>query len=159
MAAGYEPMFDLEDQLTLDPCDFLVAYGPNHVATGKATYTNINVYSQQAMFPLATIYSDKFPGSVEPYQAYLGAEFPAGLMYAVQLARPSDCRFEVCLKLNDPPIPCQPRCDTLPCPQLQFDSGTLLGVYFRNYLEPPTGVGPAASEILYDQLIKFSRNN
>jgi hypothetical protein len=30
-------------------------------------------------------------------------------------------------------------------------------VFIRNYLEPPTRVGPAAGELLYDQVIKFSR--
>jgi hypothetical protein len=37
-----------------------------------------------------------------------------------------------------------------------LDSDTQLGIFFRNYLEPPTRVGPAASELLYDQVIKFS---
>jgi hypothetical protein len=76
--AGYMPIFDLgnaEDELTLGENDFLVVYGPKHVATGKATYTNINVYaSEKVMFSMASAYSDSFEGSAEEY---LGLNDPA----------------------------------------------------------------------------------
>jgi hypothetical protein len=160
--AGYLPLWDLEDELTLGPNDVLVAYGPKHVATGKATYTNINVYaSDQVMLSLAAAYDDSFGGSAEQY---LGHHDPAaGLLYVQKFAYPGGCSGNHCLPLEVPPGknggPCTPWCDPDPqktCPSFILDSSAKLAVYFRNYLEPPTRVGAAAGELLYDQVIKFS---
>ncbi len=161
--AGYLPIWDLgkpEDELTLAENEFLVAYGPKHVATGKATYTNINVYaSEKVMFSMASAYNDSFDGSAE---AYLGAaDSAAGLLYVQKFAYPGHCSGDHCLPLEIPPrsdgSPCTPWCLTHPdCPPFVLDSSTKLGVFFRNYLEPPTRVGAAAGELLYDQVIKFS---
>jgi hypothetical protein len=156
--AGHMPIWDLgdpEDELTLGENDFLVVYGPKHVATGKATYTNINVYaSEKVMFSMASAFSDSLEDSAEEY---LGADDPAaGLMYVHKFAYPGHCSGTHCLPLEVPPG-CTPWCETYPsCPPFLLDSSTKLGLFIRNYLEPPTGVGPAAGELLYDQVIKFS---
>ena len=157
LAAGYMPLWDLgnpEDELTLGENDFLVVYGPKHVATGKATYTNINVYaSDKVMFSMASAYSDSFDGSAEEYLS----DPDAGLLYAFKFAYPDHCSGNYCLPLEVPPD-CTPWCETHPsCPPFVLDSSTKLGLFIRNYLEPPTRVGPAAGELVYDQVIKFSR--
>jgi hypothetical protein len=157
LGAGYLPMWDLgnpEDELTLGEDDFLVVYGPKHVATGKATYTNINVYaSEKVMFSMASAYSDSFEGSAEEYLS----DPDASLMYVHKFAYPGHCSGTHCLPLDVPPD-CTPWCETHPsCAPFVLDSSTKLGVFIRNYLEPPTRVGPAAGELLYDQVIKFSR--
>lgn len=156
--AGYLPIWDLgnpEDELTLGENDFLVVYGPKHVATGKATYTNINVYaSEKVMFSMASAYDDSFEGSAEEY---LGLDDPAaGVMYVHKFTYPGHCSGNHCLPLEVPPG-CTPWCPTYPsCPPFILDSSTKLGLFLRNYLEPPTAVGAAAGELLYDQVIKFS---
>ena len=155
LGAGYLPMWDLgktEDELTLGENDFLVVYGPRHVATGKATYTNINVYaSEKVMLSMASAYSDSFEGSAEEYLD----DPAAGQMYVQRFAYPGHCTGAHCLPL-EVPTGCTPWCQTPPCPPFVLDSSTKLGLALRNYLEPPTRVGPAAGELLYDQVIKFS---
>jgi hypothetical protein len=61
--------------------DFLIAYGLNHVALGKGTYTNVNVYgSETAKLALGSVFSPDLKGSAYPY---LGPGDPAAdLMYA-----------------------------------------------------------------------------
>lgn len=154
MLAGYMPIWDLEDNLTLGDNDFLVLYGTRHVSTGKATYTNINVYaSEKVMISLASVYSDSFDRSTDEY---LGQDDPAAaLMYAYKFVRNGSCSGEFCKNL-DIPDSCTPWCDSPPCPEFRLQSDTKLGVFFRNYLEPATRVGAAPTELLYDQVIRFS---
>ena len=132
-------------QITLAADEFLMIYGPNHVATGKATYMNINVYaSETAKLTLGTIDDRNFTNN--PARPYLPAGDPAAnRMYAYKISR-SGVAEPNCLQLSAPPG----------CTRLKLDSSTLLGVFTRTYLEPATGVGPAPSEILYDRVIKFS---
>jgi len=154
MASGYMPIWDLEDDLTLGDNDFLVVYGPRHVSTGKATYTNINVYaSEKIMLSLASVYSDSFDRST--YE-YLGQDDPAAdLMYSYKFVRSGSCSGDFC-KTLDVPDGCTPWCSSKPCPEFKLQSDTKLGLFMRNYLEPSTRVGPAPTELLYDQVIKFS---
>lgn len=130
--------------ITLDDGEFLMVYGPNHVATGKATYTNMNVYaSETAKLTLGAIDDRDFPDTAS---SYLPAGDPsAKMMYAYKISR--ECKGEAnCLELAVPDG----------CTRLTLDSSTLLGVFIRMYLEPATKVGPALPEILYDRIIKFS---
>lgn len=157
LGAGYLPIWDLgspEDVLTLGEDDFLVVYGPKHVASGKVTYSNINVYaSENVMFSMASVFSDSFEGSAEEYLS----DPAAGLMYVQKFAYPGHCSGTHCQTLEVPPD-CTPWCESHPsCPPFVLDSSTKLGVFIRNYLEPPTSAGPAAGELVYDQVIKFSR--
>ncbi len=74
------PEFD-DIQITLDDDEFLMVYGVNHVATGKATYMNINVYgSYTGKLTLGGLDDSQFHGTASPY---LPAGDPAAdLMYA-----------------------------------------------------------------------------
>jgi hypothetical protein len=146
LTAGWYPDGGSTDRVTLADDEFLLLYGPNHVATGKATYMNIGVYaSETAKLTLGTIddrnFTDK--GTATPYLS--PGDPDADLMYVYKISR--DCGGEAnCLQLSPPQG----------CPRLTLDSSTLLAIFPRIYLEPATKVGPALPEILYDRLIKFS---
>lgn len=138
------PGYDSVNQIRLADGEFLMVYGANHFATGKATYMNTNVYaSETAKLTLGAIDDRDFPDTARPY---LPAGDPAAdLMYAYKISR--NCGGETnCLQLSAPQD----------CARLTLDSSTLLGVFTRMYLEPATKIGPALPEILYDRVIKFS---
>ncbi len=138
------PEYDPINKITLADNEFLIIYGANHVATGKATYMNTNVYaSEDAKLTLGGVDDRKFSDSARPY---LPAGDPAAdLMYAYKISR--NCGGETnCLQLSVPEG----------CTRLALDSSTLLGIFTRIYLEPATEIGPAMPEILYDRIIKFS---
>lgn len=138
------PEYDPINDIRLDDGEFLVLYGVNHVATGKATYMNTNVYaSETAQLTLGAIDDRGFFDTATPY---LPAGDPAAdLLYAYKVSR-SCGDEENCLQLAVPDG----------CTRLTLDSSTLLGVFTRIYLEPATDVGPAMPEILYDRVLKFS---
>lgn len=151
LGAGGLPEFDVNDPLTLREDEFLIAYGPKHVATGKAIYTNINVYASDPQLPVGSVFYDKFEGSADAYVP--GAD----RLYVYKIKR--HCNGEpYCLELTPPPYqPCTPWCGTSSdCPPFALGDDTRLGVIWRNYVEPQTNVGAAFTEVLYDRLIKFS---
>ena len=66
--AGYIPEFGTNDMITLADDEFLMVYGVNHVATGKATYMSINVYSSdEGKLSIGTALDDQFMGTATPY--------------------------------------------------------------------------------------------
>jgi hypothetical protein len=138
------PEYDKNNEIRLADGEYLMVYGINHVARGKATYMNTNVYaSETAKLTLGAIDDRAFPGTANPY---LPAGDPAAdLMYVYKISR--KCGGENnCLELAAPEG----------CTRLTLDSNTLLGVFTRIYLEPATRIGPAMPEMLYDRIIKFS---
>jgi hypothetical protein len=143
VAGGYLPEWGLNGQVTLADDEYLMLYGVNHVATGKTSYHSFNVYeSEVGKVPIGSADDRVFPGTATPY---LPPGDPAGnLMYAFKVSR--NCGQE-------------PNCVQLAianCSRLTIGPNTVLGVFFRMYLEPATKVGPAMPEILYDRIIKFS---
>ncbi len=129
-------------KLTLGEGEFLILYGVNHVASGKATYMNVNVYADEtARLTVAHIDDRKLLGTARAYFED-PADPAADVMYVYKVSRSCDG---------------EPRCLELStCGLLTLDSKTLLGIFTRIYLEPATKVGPAMSEILYDRALKFS---
>ncbi|MBI5480279.1 MAG: hypothetical protein HY906_15550 [Deltaproteobacteria bacterium] len=117
--------------------DFVVVYGVNHQATGKATYSNFALYEVRRLFGVAAASSRDFAGSAAEY---LPGHPLADRLYAWRLRR--DCTGDPgCLPI------------ALECPGLPADE---LGVVaFRAYLEPGTGTGPAPSELILDRVIRF----
>jgi hypothetical protein len=149
LSAGYLPEYGSLDEFTLADGEFLVVYGPNHVATGKATYMSVNAYaSETAKLSIGQVFDTSLAGTAGDY---LPAGDPdAGLLYAYRIAR--DCAgHSNCLELSadDYNTADHPTCVTV-------NAETVLGVIFRMYLEPATNVGPAMPEMLYDRVIKFS---
>jgi hypothetical protein len=140
--AGFMPEYGLTNRITLADDEFLMVYGVNHVATGKASYHSVNIYeSEVGKVPLGAADDRVFSGTAAPY---LNGDPAADLMYAFKVSR--NCGQE-------------PNCVTLGienCPRVTITSNTVLGLAFRMYLQPETKVGAAMPEILYDRVIKFS---
>ena len=119
--------------------DFVVAYGANHAATGKATYSNANLYERCAECGLYSAGNAEMKGSAA---AWLPANSRnASKMYAHMFSR----------ACNDLPTCTTVTADTCPA----MDNGMYLG--FRAYYEPETMVGPAHRELLWDRAILFTR--
>ncbi len=129
------------DTLTLGdtPDEFVIAYGINHAAAGKATYANCNFYGEKGWNGVAGIYSTEYVGSAEPY---LPDNPLAKYLYVCKFVR--NCNSEK-------------SCVTVPTGPGAFgvglDEAAFIG--FRAYLEPSTKVGPINTELVYDEVIKF----
>lgn len=127
------------------PEEFVVAYGVNHAATGKATYANANIYGEQAWNGVAGLRSADYAGSAD---AYLPGHPYAEYLYVVEFARPSRVHAtQAGVPLITVPTGPEAR-------GIALEDEAFLG--FRAYLEPFTNIGPAYTEILYDQVIRFS---
>ena len=149
LGAGYMEEFGLDDDLKLADGEFLIAYGLDHVATGKATYINVNGYdSGPPKMALGSAYPVDLKDSA--YQ-YLELSDPAGeLTYALKISRHCGTDEPFCLPLW---IPDGCTHDGEP---VVLNATTPLAIGFRLYLEPGTRIGPAYAEIVYDQIIKFT---
>ena len=143
LVGGYMPEYQSNDEITLDSGEFLMIYGANHVATGKGTYHNFNVYeSKVGKVPLGSADDRTFAGTASRYLPQDPAA--AKLLYAYKVAR--DCNGEnncVTLGIEN-------------CSRVTVGKDTVLGMIFRVYLEPATKVGAAMPEVLYDRVMKFS---
>lgn len=131
-----EAAFTLPD----DPNEFIIVYGVNHEAAGKATYSNCAVYGLQYLNGVASVDSRAYEGSAEDY---LPGHPKARYLYAWKMARKSNG---------------DPHCVEVPAgPQrygISLDDKLI--VFFRTYLEEATKVGPAHNELVTDRVIKFS---
>src|SRR5512137_458923 len=123
-----------------DTDEFIIVYGVNHVATGKATYSNFAIYGTDAWNGVKAITNEDFNGSAE---AYLPGNPNAKYFYVYKLAR--HCGGD-------------PYCYEVPTGPgaygLGLDQPLMIG--WRIYLEKATKTGPSYSEIMYDRAIKFS---
>jgi hypothetical protein len=141
---GYATSDPASTDLTLEDDEFLMVYGVNHVATGKATYMNLNFYAdKKAALFVGSLSDNKFPAAAS---FYLPGDPAVDVMYAYKVSRNCNEGEAYCLPLSVPEG----------CTRLTLDSSTVLTVFDRIYLEPATKVGPAMPEILYDRVIKFS---
>jgi hypothetical protein len=155
-------------RFTLADGEFIVAYGVNHAASGKALYGNAVLYAMdpadnpnfmfepnladgdiwRAYAGLASANSEEdMQGSTAAFLA--GGGIPVNedgedVLYAHKYARACDPNDPVtCTAI--PASPCEER-----MPQNEFI------VAFRAYVEPETKVGPAYNELIYDRVIKFT---
>ncbi len=144
---GYLPEFGTRHVIKLQDDEFLMAFGANHVATKKATYMNINVYSGEAKdgkLSLGAVDDSRLLGTAA---AHLEGD-EADLMYAYKISR--NCGGEPnCLQVPSKDL-------ELGCPRLKVGRDTVLGIIVRTYLEPATKVGAVMPEVLYDRVLKFS---
>jgi hypothetical protein len=139
-------MTDVPNQdLVLKTGEFYVAYGVNHKASGKATYSNVSILGWNKKSSPAMISDDDMVGSASSYLGLSPDDPTANLLYAYVVARPGSC-------VGDPKF----------CREVGYDctSGVAdqepLALVFRAYLEPETKVGPAYCEIVIDRIIKFT---
>lgn len=123
-----------------DPNEMVVVYGVNHVASGKATYTNCNFYGKAAWNGVAGIYNYQYEGSAEEY---LPDNPLAKDLYVCIFLRSGSS------EKNLISVPVGPKAHGV-----RLDEPAFIG--FRAYLEPSTKVGPLNTELIYDRVIKFN---
>ncbi|MBU2548249.1 MAG: hypothetical protein KKB20_07570 [Proteobacteria bacterium] len=141
-------------KLADNPGEFVIVYGVNHAASGKAVYANFNLYGAtpvpgqepvkgvvtEEMLGVGCVHDAQWPGSAE---IYIPGHPMARYLYAWKVSR--QCADDPhCLKAQKP----VPDCD-----RLRMED---LFIGFRAYLEPETRTGPAWGELLYDRAVKFS---
>ena len=123
-----------------DPNEFIIVYGVNHVATGKATYQNFVPYGADAFNGVGMIKDVDFNGTA---QEYLPDNPNSKYLYVYKIARHSNG---------------DPHCYEVPTGPGDYGIGLdqPLKIGWRLYLEKATKTGTSYSEILYDRAIKFS---
>lgn len=124
--------------------DFVVVYGVNHVAAGKATYANTVLYARPRLNGIVSLYDSMYGDSAAEYLP--GAD--SSKYYVLKMARTAlDSHTAVIPYSTDNP-------------NGRFygaDNGTQLLIAYRAYVEPETGVGPSYYEIVYDRAIVFHK--
>jgi hypothetical protein len=124
--------------LSSDPNEFIIVYGVNHVATGKATYSNVVPYGSDGWNGVGAITDLDLKGTA---QAYLPHNPKAKYLYVYKVAR--DCNGD-------------PNCfEVSTGGDYGIDLAQPLLIGWRLYLEKVTKTGPSYDEIVYDKAIKF----
>jgi hypothetical protein len=122
-----------------DTNEFIIVYGINHVATGKATYSNFAIYGADIWNGIKAITDVDFNGTAEEY---LPDNPNAKYLYVYKIARNCDG---------------DPHCYAVPTGPggygIRLDQPLFIG--FRIYHEKATKTAPSYSEIIYDRAIKF----
>jgi hypothetical protein len=120
-----------------DPEDFVIAYGVNHQATGKAAYSNAILFGTDNDDPAALVDSSMMVGSARDY---LGDHPDVDLLFAWTFSRNCDGAVH-CSQVE------------AACPGMGMaEPGA---IHFRAYLDPETGTHPLASETILDGAIRF----
>jgi hypothetical protein len=130
---------DSEVTLNNSTNEFLIVYGVNHVATGKAMYSNCVVYGADGWNGVGAVTDLDLNGTA---QAYLPDNPNAKYLYVYKVARNRNG---------------DPHCLEVPTGPGAYGIGldqTLL-IGWRLYLEKATKTGPSYTEIVYDKAIKF----
>lgn len=126
--------------LSNNSSDFVIVYGINHAAIGKALYSNFNIYGVKNINGVAGVNSDQLSGSADEY---LPGNPIAKYLYVWKVAR--HCNEDShCLEVPY----------GVGAYGIDLNQTALMG--FRAYVEPQTKVGPSYTEIVYDRVIKFS---
>jgi hypothetical protein len=133
--------------------EFVIVYGVNHQATGKATYASFSLYADAVKwFGIGTRTSNLFADSA---RQYLGPDDPdADMLYAFKVARDCPEGEEYCMEPTGPEEFTDPWGVPYSCPDLVLDEDEMFFI-FRSYMEPATKVSPDDNELLYDQAIYF----
>lgn len=140
------PDFNLPDG------SFLMAYGANHVVTGKATYTSASLYADaKATVNLASKDHAELWGSARDF---IGDQPNADEFYASAFTRAGNSG------------PTGPHVTTLDATGIDYCSSnygtnmevetSTVSVVTRIYMEPATKTRPALSELLLDRLLLFT---
>jgi hypothetical protein len=141
--------FKTEDfQLTNDD-DFLIVYGINHERTGKAIYSNASFYGVELFNGVAGAFSTvQFPDTAVEY-------FPegyenTGYYYVYQMAR----------KAFDDNTVIIPYSTGNPMGKAYgVDNHQDCRIVFRVYLDQTAMVGPYVFDVIWDQVLLFTRRN
>ncbi|MCX6669766.1 MAG: hypothetical protein NTV25_08205 [Methanothrix sp.] len=122
-----------------DPEEFLIVYGVNHAATGKAIYSNFALYGADILNGVGCVNSQNLSGTAEEY---LPDNPKSKYLYVWKVAR--HCHGD-------------PHCLEIPWGVKAYGIELTQSAYvaFRGYLEKNMTVGSNYDEILYDRAIKF----
>jgi len=127
--------------------EFIVVYGVNHAATGKATYSNFAVTGGKLNVGAGSVRSEFFPGSAEDYLPHstITPKLYAWTIRRQQTGPGAGGPLAIhCLEIGSD------------CEQAGIPVDEPLRVVFRAYLEKATRVGPAYPELVHDRTIKFT---
>ena len=141
-----DAMYLMTPDFTLDSDeDFVVVYGVNHSATGKALYSNAVLYARPMLNGVTSIYDSMFEGSARPY---LGADCEdADQYYVYKMARTEMDDYTALIEYSTGNEKGQ---------FYGVDNGAPLLVAFRAYLDE-TGTGASYYEVIYDRTIVFHK--
>lgn len=117
------------------PGERIVAFGVNHEAFGRATYSNAVVMNSGRLAGVAAFDSRQMPGSAE---VFVPGSPDAHMLFAVSFMR--DCGMESF-------------CVEVPTGFPGVDYGEELSFVFRAYLQPGASVSPQATELLTERAI------
>jgi len=125
------------------PGEFLIVYGVNHAASGKAIYSNLGIYGLRLENGVVAVNNSMLAGTAEEY---LPDNPGAKYLYVWKLARHCDnASF----------------CTEVPYGQksrgVELNETAFIG--FRGYIEKETAVGPDNREMAYDRGILFRPQN
>lgn len=149
--ANNDARYLISTNFSLPDGSFLVVYGTDHVATGKAAYTSVSVYADaEAALTLASKQHDELRGSARDF---IADDPNADLFYAWAFSRAGEGGPTGSHTTTLAPT------DTDYCAQYgasrPVDMSTAQ-VAVRAYQEPATGSRPALSELLLDRLLLFT---
>jgi hypothetical protein len=118
--------------------EYVIVYGVNHEATGKASYSSFALYEVAKALGVAGVVSPQFVGSA---RAFLPSDPNVDKLYAWKIAR--SCGSD-------------PYCTVVPttCPGVPLTG--LAVIAFRAYLDPKTKTRPNPSDLVIDGAIHFS---
>lgn len=121
------------------PGQFLIVYGVNHAATGKATYSNLGIYGTKLDNGVVAVGNNRFEGTADEF---IPGNPAARYLYVWKVAR--NCSEEG-------------NCTEVPTGPGSYGIGLNETAYmgFRAYAEKATEVGPSYTEIAYDRAILF----
>lgn len=139
------------DNFSLPTGAFLVAYGAEHRATGKATYSGVAVYADPiAAVGLASVQSPELQGSARDY---INDQPDADRFYVWTFTRglSSGSHVTQLMTAGDPDKYCQTNFDLDEPVDLN-----IVRILVRAYLEPTTNTRPAESELILDRLLMFT---
>lgn len=150
-AATYDATYLLSRNFSLPDGSFVVAYGTNHVATGKATYASATIgVDAKAVLTLASAQHTNLQGSARDF---IADQQNADQFYAWAFTRAGSSGPQGPHVTALPPTSasfCQPYGTSRP-----VDMSTV-SLIFRAYAEPTTKTRPALSELLLDRLLLFT---
>lgn len=117
------------------PGERIIAFGANHVATGRATYSNVVVMNTGRLAGVASFTSDAMPGSAA---TWLPDDPDVDKLFAVSIMR--DCGDE-------------PYCVEVPTdfPGVGLDEP--IGLIFRAYVQPGASVSAVPSELVVERMV------
>ena len=125
--------------------DFVVVYGVNHTATGKACYSNAVLYARPMLNGVCSVYDSLFSGSADLYLE-TDCEDADGY-YVYKMAR---------TKMDDYTKIIEYSTGNEKGKYYGVDNGNTLLLAFRAYVDE-TDVGPSYYEIVYDRAIIFHK--